>query len=175
MESKIDMKALFSMTYGMYVVSTVLDGKLNGQIANAAMQITGEPPCVAVCLNKQNLTTEMLVKSAVFGVSVLELDVPMTFLGQFGFKCGRNIDKYCNVNYYTGETGVPIVTDWTISTFEAKVVHTLDLPTHVLFVGEVLSSKFIKEAAPLTYADYHTVKKGKSPKTAPTFGFNAMK
>ncbi|MEG1799669.1 MAG: flavin reductase family protein [Synergistaceae bacterium] len=175
MESKINMKALFSMTYGMYVVSTVLDGKLNGQIANAAMQITGEPPCVAVCLNKQNLTTEMLVKSGVFGVSVLELDVPMTFLGQYGFKCGRDIDKYSNVNYYLGETGVPIVTDWTISTFEAKVVHTLDLPTHVLFIGEVTASKFIKEATPLTYADYHTVKKGKSPKTAPTFGFNAMK
>ena len=174
MDSNIDMKALFRMTYGMYVVSTVLEGKLNGQIANAAMQITGEPPCVAVCLNKQNLTTEMLLKSGVFGVSILELDVPMTFLGHYGFKCGRNIDKYCNVNYYLGKTGVPIVTDWTISTFEAKVVHILDLPTHVLFVGEVTASTFIKDAVPLTYADYHTVKKGKSPKTAPTFGFNVM-
>jgi ferric-chelate reductase [NAD(P)H] len=99
----------------------------------------------------------------------------MTFLGQFGFKSGRDIDKFENVNFIKGVTGAPMVTDWSISTLEAKVVRTLELDTHVLFVGNVVASKFIKEAAPLTYADYHLIKKGKSPKTAPTFGFNAIK
>ena len=147
MDNQLDMKALFSITYGMYIVSTEAEGKLNGQIANAVMQITGDPVCVTTCLNKANLTTEMIQKSGFFAVSILELDVPMTFLGQFGFKSGRDIDKFENVK----------------------------LDTHVLFVGNVVASKFIKEATPLTYADYHQIKKGKSPKTAPTFGFNTIK
>ena len=89
----IDMKALFSLTYGMYIVSTDLEGRLNGQIANTVMQITSEPVCVATCLNKANLTTDMVAKSGRFSVAILEQDVPMTFIGQFGFKSGRDIDK----------------------------------------------------------------------------------
>ena len=175
MENQIDMKALFSMSYGMYIISTAADGIMNGQIANAAMQITGEPICIATCLNKANLTTEMVKKSGSFAVSILEIDVPMTFIGQFGFKSGRDINKFEGVNYLSGETGAPMVTDWSIGILEAKVLHMMELPTHMLFVGQVVSSKFLKEATPLTYADYHIIKKGKSPKTAPTFGFNVLK
>jgi len=175
METKIDMKALFSMSYGVYIISTAADSAMNGQIANAAMQITGDPICVATCLNKANLTTEMVMKSGVFSVSVLEIDVPMTFIGQFGFKSGRDINKFNGVNFITGETGAPMVTDWSIGVMEAKVIQTMELSTHTLFVGQVVYSKFLKEALPLTYADYHNIKKGKSPKTAPTFGFNALK
>ena len=171
----IDMKALFSMTYGMYIISTAADGKLNGQIANTAMQITADPVCIVTCLNKANLTTELIMKSRVFSVSVLEQDVPMTFIGQFGFKSGRDIDKFANVDHIIGETGAPMIKDWSVASFEAKVHDIMDLPTHILFVGEVVSAKYFKDASLLTYADYHIIKKGKSPKTAPTFGFNAVK
>ena len=169
------MKALFSMTYGMYIISTAADGKLNGQIANTAMQITADPVCIVTCLNKANFTTELIMKSRVFSVSVLEQDVPMTFIGQFGFKSGRDIDKFANVDHIIGETGAPMIKDWSVASFEAKVHDIMDLPTHILFVGEVVSAKYFKDASLLTYADYHIIKKGKSPKTAPTFGFNAVK
>lgn len=172
---ELDMRALFSMTYGMYIVSTAADGKLNGQIANTAMQITADPVCVATCLNKANLTTDMIMKSKVFSVSVLEQDVPMTFIGQFGFKSGRDIDKFANVSHFIGETGAPMINDWCVASFDAKVRDMMELPTHVLFIGEVVSAKYLKDAPLLTYADYHSIKKGKSPKTAPTFGFNALK
>ena len=98
MEQTLDMKALFSLTYGMYIVNTAEGGRLNGQIANTVMQITSEPLCVATCLNKANLTTELIQKSGIFSVAVLEEDVPMTFIGQFGFKSGRDIDKFANVH-----------------------------------------------------------------------------
>ncbi len=175
MDGQLDMKALFSITYGMYIVSTEAEGRLNGQIANAVMQITGSPVCITACLNKANLTTEMIQKSGLFAISVLEQDVPMTFIGQFGFKSGRDIDKFKDVSFQNGVTGAPMITEWTLSVLEAKVVRTLDLDTHVLFVGNVEASRFIKEGTPLTYADYHLIKKGKSPKTAPTFGFNVLK
>ncbi|MDO5116482.1 MAG: flavin reductase family protein [Synergistaceae bacterium] len=175
MDKTIDMKALFSLTYGMYIVSTVCDGRLNGQIANTVMQITSEPLCVATCLNKANLTTELIKKSGCFSVSILEQDVPMTFIGQFGFKSGRDIDKFSNVKFEPASTGAPLIEDWSIAAFDARVCDVVDMPSHVLFIGEVQCAKFFKEALPLTYSDYHSIKKGKSPKTAPTFGFNTLK
>ncbi|WP_455966111.1 flavin reductase family protein [Cloacibacillus porcorum] len=171
----IDMKALFSLTYGMYIVSTDLEGKLNGQIANTVMQITSEPICVVTCLNKANLTTEMIAKSGRFSVAVLELEVPMTFIGQFGFKSGRDIDKFANVKYSLAEAGTPLIEEWSVAAFDAKVSKTVEMPSHMLFIGEVQESVCFKEAPLLTYSDYHKIKKGKSPKTAPTFGFNALK
>ena len=176
MEKQIDVKALFQFSYGLYLVgSRSAEGRLNGQIANAAMQITGDPCCVAVCLHQSNLTTEYIGQSGVFSVSVLEQEAPMTFIGQFGFKCGRDIDKFCNVPYLTGSTGAPMVTEHALAVLEAKVVHRMDVFTHRLFVGEVVSSQVVREGTPLTYADYHLIKKGKSPKNAPTFGFNQLK
>lgn len=176
MDAVIDKQALFNMTYGMYVVSTLYGEKRNGQIANTVMQITGEPEiCVATCLNKANYTTELISKSGVFAVSVLEQDVPMTFIGLFGFKCGRDIDKLEQINCLTGETGAPMVTDWALSVLETKVKQSIEMSTHVLFIGEIVGAKQIKGGMPLTYADYHLIKKGKSPRTAPTFGFNELK
>lgn len=179
MKNGLDPKALFALSYGVYVVSAPCEkdcpSGCNGQIANAVMQVTGEPPCLAVCLHKENLTTECVTKSGVFSVAVLEEDVPMTFIGNFGFKCGRNLDKFEKVSFRKGETGAPIVLDWTLSTIEAEVVRSVDAFTHTLFIGKVVRAEVIKEGVPLTYANYHLIKKGKSPKTAPTFIFNEVK
>lgn len=152
MEQNIDKQALFDVTYGVYIVSTMAAGKRNGQIANTVMQITGEPGIrVTACLNKANYTAELIGRSGVFSVSVLEQDVPMTFIGLFGFKCGRDVDKF------------------------EKVKESIEMPSHILFIGEVVGAQQIKGGTPLTYADYHLIKKGKSPKTAPTFGFNELR
>ena len=173
--ANIDMKAMFSLTYGMYIVSTEYNGKLNGQVANTCMQITSEPLCVAVCINKANLTTELVSSRGAFSVSIMEREVPMTFIGQFGFKSGRDIDKFAGVKYRMAEGGTPLIEEWCVAAFDAKVVRTVEMPSHILFVGEVRESVFFREAPLLTYSDYHTIKKGKSPKTAPTFGFNTLK
>ncbi|MCF0248053.1 MAG: flavin reductase [Synergistes sp.] len=172
--ANIDMKALFSLTYGMYIVSTEFEGKLNGQIANTVMQITAEPICVCTCINKANLTTELVEKSGKFSVSVLELDVPMTFIGQFGFKSGRDIDKFAGVKYRLAANGTPLIEDWSVAALSAKVIKTVEMPSHMLYVGEVEEAVYFKDAPLLTYSDYHKIKKGKSPKTAPTVGFNTI-
>lgn len=173
--ANLDMKAMFSLTYGMYIVSTEFDGKLNGQVANTCMQITSEPLCVAICINKANLTTELVSSRGAFSVSVLEREVPMTFIGQFGFKSGRDIDKFSGVKYRMSENGLPLIEDWCAAAFDARVVNTVEMPSHVLFTGEVREAHFFRDVPLLTYSDYHSIKKGKSPKTAPTFGFNALK
>jgi ferric-chelate reductase [NAD(P)H] len=166
----IDPRALFSMSYGMYIVTSAS----GGQIANAVTQVTAVPETMAVCINKQNFTHGRITESGLFAVSVLEIDAPMTFIGQFGFKSGRDIDKFAGVDAVTGELGVPMVKSWCVSAFDAKVIGSIDVHTHTIFVGELASTVTFKEAKPLTYADYHLVKKGRSPKTAPTFVFNAL-
>ncbi|MPM75550.1 High molecular weight rubredoxin [bioreactor metagenome] len=117
----------------------------------------------------------MVAKSGRFSVAILEQDVPMTFIGQFGFKSGRDIDKFENVKYSLAGAGTPLIEEWSVAAFDAKVVRTIEMPSHMLFIGEVEESVYFKEAPLLTYSDYHKIKKGKSPKTAPTFGFNTLK
>lgn len=175
MNKGIDPKALFNLTYGMYIIGARSGEKLNAQVANAVMQITADPACIAVCLNKQNFTHNCLCDCGSFSVSVLEEDVPMTFIGRFGFKSGRETDKFDGVRYETGELCVPVVRDWCLSGFEARITGRVDVGTHMLFVGEIVSAETFKEGKPLTYANYHIIKKGKSPAAAPTFAFNAIK
>lgn len=175
MEANLDKRALYSLSYGLYLVSSRKGDKLNGQVANAVMQVTADPISIVACLHKDNLTTELIRDSGAFSVSVLEEDVPMTFIGTFGFKCGRDIDKFCTCSHEIGVTGAPLVMDHTLSAIEAKVFREVEIFTHVMFFGEVVATRFFKEGRPLTYAHYHEVKKGKSPKNAPTFSLNEVR
>ncbi|MEW6686025.1 MAG: flavin reductase family protein [Candidatus Edwardsbacteria bacterium] len=92
-------KTLYKISYGFYVVSSKTGEKLNGQIANTVFQITAEPPTIAVSINKQNLTHQYIQESKVFTVSILLKETPMKFIGNFGFKSGRELDKFKGVNY----------------------------------------------------------------------------
>jgi flavin reductase (DIM6/NTAB) family NADH-FMN oxidoreductase RutF/rubredoxin len=162
--------AFYKLSYGLYVVSSMKDGKFNGQIANTAFQVTSEPPTVAVSINKQNLTHEYIQASRKFAVSIISKDTPMPFIGLFGFKCGRDINKFENVNTKLGETGVPIVLDNAIAYIEADVINQMDCGSHTIFVGQVRDCDILKEyEEPMTYAYYQEVKRGKAPKTAPTY------
>lgn len=165
----MDVRALFSLSYGLYIVSSVKDDRINAQIANSAFQITSEPVRLAVSLNKQNLTHEYVENSGLFCVSILEKDVPMKFIGTFGFKSGRDIDKFDGVNHKILDGGVPAVVDYSLAYIAAKVVNKTDVGTHTIFIGEVFDADVIKSGEPMTYAYYHEVKKGKSPKAAPTY------
>ena len=162
-------EAFFKISYGVYVVSSHLADRLNGQIANTVFQVTSDQPRFAICINKQNLTHEFIESSKVFSVSVLSETTPMTFIGRFGFKSGRQLNKFEGVEYKIGKTGVPVVLENSLAYFEAKVISQLDVGTHTLFIGEVVDADVITEGEPMTYAFYHKVKKGFSPPTAPTF------
>ncbi|HDQ93533.1 MAG TPA: flavin reductase family protein [Synergistetes bacterium] len=174
MDPKIDKRALYSLSYGLYLVCSRKGEKLNGQVANAVMQVTAEPVSIVACLHKDNLTTECIRESKVFSVSVLEEETPMTFIGTFGFKCGREVDKLALCTHDIGSTGAPVVLDHAVAAIEAKIVREVEIFAHVMFFGEVVASRVIKEMKPLTYAYYHEVKKGKSPKNAPTFTLNEV-
>jgi len=165
----VNTKALQKISYGMYVIGSKSGERLNGQIANTVIQTTSEPPNIAICINKQNLTHEFIEVSGVFSASVLSEETPMPFIGHFGFKSGRDLDKFEGVNYRAGETGVPIVLDNATAFIEAEVVGAMDAVSHTMFLGRVIDCDLLAEGKPMTYAFYHEVKRGKSPKAAPTY------
>jgi ferric-chelate reductase [NAD(P)H] len=169
MSEQLDKRALFHIGYGLYIVSSKNGDKLNGQIVNTVFQVTSEPPQIAVAINKENLTHKYVTESGCFSVSILDTETPMTFIGTFGFKSGRDINKFENVKYRAGVTGCPIVTEHSISYLEAKVINKMELGTHTIFVGEVVGAGVLSEGTPLSYEYYRTNKKGKSPKNAPTY------
>lgn len=160
--------ALSRLTYGLYVVSSRDDEKSNGQIANSVFQVTAEPPRIAVCLHKSNLTHAYVEKSRVFSVSVLDQNTPMTFIGLFGFRCGRDVNKFNGLSHTLSES-CPLLTENALSVLACKVVSHLDIGTHTLFIGEVYDAQTLKKGVPLTYDYYRNVKKGKTQKNATTY------
>jgi ferric-chelate reductase [NAD(P)H] len=169
MEQKVDRSVFRDLSYGLYIVASLDQGRLNGQVVNTVIQVTSEPPRVAVIINKKNLTHEFILKSKVFSASVLEESTPMTFLGPFGFRSGRDIEKISKVAFKKGITGCPLIVEHALSVLEAEVIDQIDLGTHTIFIGTVVNSEVLKKGMPLTYQYYHQELKGKSPPNAPAF------
>jgi len=170
MTSKINIEAFFKISYGLYVVSSGSGKKINGYISNAVFQVTAEPPQFGVCCSKNNFTTELINESKVMSISVLKKEADSKLIGLFGYKSGRDVDKFADVKYTTGSTGVPILLEDTIAWFECRLTQTIDLGTHILFIAEIIGNDLIDSSEePLTYAYYRDIKKGKAPKNAPTY------
>jgi flavin reductase (DIM6/NTAB) family NADH-FMN oxidoreductase RutF/rubredoxin len=165
----MDKSVFYNISYGMFVIGSDNGKKLNAQIANTVFQITSDPATIAVSINKQNLTHEYIKESKRFSVSILDEDTPIFFIGKFGFKSGRSEDKFKDTQYKILESGCPVITDFSVAYLEAKVVKEFDCLTHTLFLSEVVDSSLLKDGLPMTYAYYQKVKRGITPKTAPTF------
>ncbi|MCD6086644.1 MAG: rubredoxin [Candidatus Hydrothermae bacterium] len=165
----MDKRALHKISYGMYIVTSIDGDRMNGQVANTVFQVTAEPPTIAVSINKNNLTHEFIEKSGVFAVSVLSEEADMKLIGQFGFRSGRETDKFKDIEFRKGKTGCPIVLTSALAFLEAEVQARFDAVTHTLFLAKLIDAAILREENPMTYSYYHAVKKGKVPKTAPTY------
>ncbi len=165
----MNLKTLWKISYGIYVVSSKRGDKFNGQIANTVFQLTAKPPTIGVCINKKNLTYDYIQESKVFTISILSKDTSMKLIGRFGFRTGRDIDKFKELKYKIGKTEAPILLNNTIGYLECEVTKSINVGTHTLFVGKLIEAEIIAEGEPMTYEYYHRVLKGKAPKTATTY------
>lgn len=160
--------ALQKLSYGVYLVTTAVDGKLYGCVANSAMQITSEPASIAVSMNHDNATHDQIMASRMFAISVLSTDSEPSLIGGFGYRSSRDADKFDGVAY-TMHDDMPIP-DGAMAWVTCRVTQTMDAGSHTIFLGEVMDSDMMREnAIPMTYQYYHAVIKGKSPKNAPTY------
>jgi flavin reductase (DIM6/NTAB) family NADH-FMN oxidoreductase RutF/rubredoxin len=166
----INFEALYSISYGLYIVCSGNETEGCGFISNTVFQVTAEPPKFAASCNKSNFTAQFILKYKAFSVSVLEQNVPPEIIGKFGFKSGKDINKMLDTQVKYAETGVPIVLNNSLAFFECKLVETIDVGTHFMFIGELVNAEIIDSALePLTYAYYRKVKRGIAPKNAPTY------
>ena len=166
----IDYTALFKVSYGLYIVCSGSREKGNGYISNTVFQVASDPPRFATCCNKENHTVDLIQSSGVFSVSVLQMNAGARTIGTFGYKSGNDTDKLKGMDVHYGETGVPIVLNDAIAYLEFKVDETIDVGTHLMFIGELVHSKVLDDDTDaLTYLHYRKVKKGVAPKNAPTY------
>lgn len=163
----INKNAFRNMSYGVYVVSTLDGERPTGCVANSAMQITSEPATIAVSINHDNYTNACIKKTGKFAISILTEQSDPGLIGTFGFQSGKDVNKFDGVETVVKE-GLSVVAD-ACSYLVCKVIDKMETATHTVFLGEVIAADVLKEEEPMTYAYYHKVVKGKSPKNAPTY------
>lgn len=166
----IDFEALFTISYGLYIVCSGNENRGNGFISNTVFQVTSDPAKFAACCNKKNYTAEFIQESGVFSVSVLNVDASPELLGKFGYQSGRDTDKLKGLSVKYGTTGVPMVMNDSVALLEFRVVQTIDAGTHLIFIGELINAEVLDAARePMTYLYYRQIRKGIAPKNAPTY------
>jgi ferric-chelate reductase [NAD(P)H] len=172
----IDMDVLYKIQYGLYIITTKSGSLCNGQIATTVFQVTSDPAQLAICLSKKTYTHELMRQNTVVGISILEQETPLKFIGQFGFKCGKNCDKFNGIEHRLGTLiDCPLVITHSLATIECSLSPQqppIDLGSHTLFIATIQNTQKIKDGAALTYEYYHNVIKGKSPENAPTYHSN---
>ena len=130
----MDQAVLYNINYGVYIVSSFSGSKYNGQIANTVFQITNDPVTMGISINKQNLTHEYIKSSRRLSIAILLQDTPLNFIGVFGFKSGREADKFKDVKYKVLDSGTPVVTENCLGYLEGRVINEFDCGTHTLFL-----------------------------------------
>lgn len=163
----MDNKVFTKLSYGVYAVTTWDNGRPTGCIANSIMQITSNPATVAISINHNNYTNGCIDRSGKFAVSVLKEKTVPSIIGALGFFSGRDTNKFEKVSYELKDY-MPVVTD-ACGYIVCNVINKMETETHTVFLGEVIAGEVMSEEDPMTYAYYHKVIKGKSPKNAPTY------
>ena len=162
--AEIDSKAFFKLSYGLFVLTSKVDGKDNGCIINTAIQVTDSPKRMAIAINKANYTHDMIKKSGVFNLSVLSEAAPFKVFERFGFSSGRDTDKFASSQPERTANGLAYVPEYSNAVISCKVLSETDCGTHTLFVADVTEAVRLSDIPSMTYAYYFDHVK---PKPAP--------
>lgn len=165
----MDNKAFFKMSYGLYIISSQHEGKQYGCVVNTLSQVTATPVQMSIAINKENATTDAILKSGYFVGVVLAESVTMDMIGTFGFKTSKDVDKFAEYKTQIDEKGIAYVTEGVSARFSCKVINTLDIGTHIMIVGEVENAEIVSADPVMTYSYYHQVKNGVTPPKASAY------
>ena len=161
----IDKSSLFKIAYGLYVITMNDGSRDNGMICNAVMQVTNEPLQVAVAINKANYSHEVIQKSGVMNVNVLSEAAPFSVFQNFGFRSGRDNDKFIDVPFTRSTNGLPVLSHDCNAFYSLKVENYIDLGTHGMFICSVTEAQTLSDLNTMTYTYYQENVKPKKPAT----------
>lgn len=156
-----------NLSYGVYVISCKDGNRYTGCTVNSIMQVTSSPAIIALSVNKDNYTHSCIVNNKKFAVSILSEESNPLAIGTFGFRSGRDCDKFSIIPHDFYDE-LPVVKD-SCGYLICEVYDSVDTPTHTVFLSKVLNGDLIDNKKPMTYHYYHNVIKGNSPKAAPSY------
>ena len=165
----MDKKAMYKLTYGLFVLTANENGKDNGCIINTAIQAAGEPNQVSISVSKQNYTHDMIMRTGAFTVSSITEKADFSLFKRFGFQSGKEINKFDGFDgWLRGINGVPYIIESCNAYISVKVEKTVDLGSHTLFIGQVTDMEVLSEDPSVTYAYYQSNIKPKPEKVGTT-------
>ncbi|WP_029318821.1 flavin reductase family protein [Butyrivibrio sp. AE3004] len=151
-------KAMYKLSYGLFVCTAVKGDKKNGCIINTAIQVASEPNRISIAVNKANYTHDMIKETGLCNISVISNDAKFELFKHFGFQSGRDVDKFDSSfptsSYKTAENGIPYIVDGTNAYFSLKVEQMVDLGSHTLFICEPTMMEVLSDTSSCTYEYY---------------------
>ena len=168
--NKNDLTALFNIGYGLYVITSNDGKKDNGLIVNTVTQVTNTPNRIAVTINKESYSHHVIKQSGIMNINCLTVDAPFSVFEAFGFKSGRNTDKFANCEPLRSDNGLVFLPRYINSFMSLKVERYVDLDTHGMFICSVTEARVISDRETMTYTYYQNNVKPK-PETDGKKGF----
>lgn len=170
--ANINNSALYNIGYGLYVVSVNDGNKDSGCIVNTVIQVTSNPLQIAVTVNKENYTHDVIAEKGVLNVNCLSVKTPFSVFENFGFQSGREADKFADVSFKRSENGLAVLDKYANAFMSLMVTRTLDLGTHTMFICAVTEADVLNKDESMTYSYYHkNVKPKPQQKLEPVKGY----
>lgn len=171
-DAPVEQNAMFSLSYGLFVLTARDGAKDNGCIINTVTQLTDTPKRISIAVNKANYTHDMIKKTGMFNVSVLSNDAPFAIFQHYGFQSGRDVDKFAGVQGMARATnGVYYLPYCTNAFISARVTQTIEFETHTLFIADVTEARQLSDVPSMTYAYYFANVKPKPSKLKEQHGW----
>ena len=151
----LDSKAIFNISYGLFVLVAQQGGKDNACIINVAQQVTSDPLQLMICVNKANLTHDMVLRTLKFNLCPLSEEATMKPFQHFGFQSGKTVDKFaeCETELRT-DNGLRYLPKYINSVISCVVTKSIDLGTHTMFIARVMEARVLSDSPSITYAYY---------------------
>ena len=151
----MDKKAMYKLSYGLFVLTAKEGDKDNGCIINTAIQAASTPNQISICVNKANYTHDMILRTGEFTVSVISHKASFDLFKHFGFQTGREVNKFADFTACErGANGIYYITQGTNAYISVKVTKTEDIGSHTMFIGEITDMEVLSEEASATYEYY---------------------
>ena len=153
--NKNDMKALFNIGYGLYVVTSNDGQKDNGLIVNTVSQLSSDPQRVAVSINKANYSHHVIRQTGIMNVNCLDVTAPFQVFQNYGFQSGRTADKFAGIEELRSDNGLRFLPMYINSFMSLKVEDYVDLGSHGMFICDITEARVMSDKETMSYTYYH--------------------
>lgn len=167
---EMNTKAMYKLSYGLFVCTAKQGDKINGCVINTAIQVASDPNTISIAINKGNYTHDMVKETGKCNISVIGNDAKFDLFKHFGFQSGRDVDKFAgsrseassgkyiisetDISYSLADNDIPYIMTGTNAYFSLEVMQTVDLGSHTLFICKPTEMEVLSDVSSCTYEQY---------------------